>query len=264
MAEAEHAASTGGPVELARLSWPDARDAMRRSRVALLPIGATEQHGPHLPLGTDWYIARHIARETADQDSLLLLPGFSVGVSHEHRQFWGTLSVSQDQLRDQAMAVARALGDHGLRRIVFVNGHGSNCAPLDEAAQRLRPDGIYAFVFNWWQSIASTLAELFPAPTAHAGSVETSAMLVIDPDLVHKERFVEASDTVHWGTYVEGVRIGFDAAEFSKQGNVGDPSLADVEKGKRVLADARDSLSRFCAWLAERSDEELAPAPHVE
>jgi creatinine amidohydrolase len=254
----------GGAVELARLNWPDARDAIRRARAALLPVGATEQHGPHLPLGTDWYIARHIARETAEQDALLLLPGFPVGVSHEHRQFWGTLTVSQDQLRDQATAVARTLGDHGLRRIVFVNGHGSNCAPLEEAAQRLRSDGIHAFVFNWWQSIASTLTELFPEPWAHAGSVETSAMLVIDPNLVHEERLGEASDTVHWGTYVEGVQVEFDAAEFSEQGNVGDPSFADVEKGRRVLADARDSLSRFCAWLAERADEDLAPVPHKE
>jgi len=251
-------------MELAQLSWPDARDAVRQASVALLPVGAIEQHGLHLPLGTDWYIASHIAQETTEQAGLLLLPGFAVGVSHEHRQFWGTLTVSPDQLCDQAMAVARALGDHGLRRIVFVNGHASNCAPLEAAAQRLRYDGIYAFVFNWWQSIASTIAELFPEPTSHAGSLETSVMLVIDPDLVREERFDKASESTQWGTYVEGVQVGFDAADFSEQGNVGDPSLADVEKGMRVLMATRESLSRFCAWLSERSDEELASAPHKE
>jgi len=120
-------------MELARLSWPDARDAIREADVALLPVGAMEQHGPHLPLGTDWYIASHIAHETAEQDGLLVLPGFAVGVSHEHRQFWGTLTVSPGQLRDQAIAVARSLATHGLRRIVFVNGHASNCAPLEAA-----------------------------------------------------------------------------------------------------------------------------------
>jgi len=251
-------------MELARLSWPDARDAIRQAQVALLPIGSIEQHGPHLPLGTDWYIASRIARETAEQDGLLLLPGFAVGVSHEHRQFWGTLTISPGQLCDQAMAIARALGDHGLRRIVFVNGHASNCAPLEAAVQRLRCDGIYAFVFNWWQSIASTIAELFPEPTSHAGSLETSVMLVIDPDLVHEKRFDKASKSGEWGAYVEGVQVGFDAADFSDQGNVGDPSLADVEKGVRVLTATRESLSRFCAWLSERSDEDLASAPHKE
>jgi len=251
-------------MELARLSWPDARDAIRQASVALLPVGAIEQHGPHLPLGTDWYIASHIAQEMTEQDGLLLLPGFAVGVSHEHRQFWGTLTVSPRQLRDQAMVVARSLAAHGLRRIVFVNGHGSNCAPLDEAVRHLREDGIRAFVFNWWQSIANTLAQLFPDPTAHAGSIETSIMLVIDPDLVRKECFEKASESTEWGAYVEGVQVGFDAADFSDQGNVGDPGLADVEKGARALTAARESLSRFCGWLSERSDEDLASAPHKE
>ena len=99
-------------MELAGLSWPDARDAIRQAHVALLPVGAMEQHGPHLPLGTDWYIASHIAQEMADQDDLLVLPGFAVGVSHEHRQFWGTLTVSPDLLRDQAIAVAHSLATH--------------------------------------------------------------------------------------------------------------------------------------------------------
>ncbi len=249
-------------MELAQLNWPDARDAIRQARVALLPVGAMEQHGPHLPLGTDWYIASHIAGQVAEQDGHLLLPGIRVGVSREHRQFWGTLTVSPGQLCDQAMAVARALGDHGLRRIVFVNGHGSNCAPLDEAARHLRGDGIHAFVFNWWQSIDTTLAELFPDPTAHAGSIETSIMLVIHPDLVHEDRFEEAGSVSQWGTYVEGVLVGFDAADFTDAGNVGDPSLASVGKGRTALSAARDSLGRFCSWLAERPEEDFAPRPH--
>ena len=251
-------------MELARLSWPDARDAIRQARVALLPVGAMEQHGLHLPLGTDWYIASHIAQETAEQDGLLLLPGFPVGVSHEHRQFWGTLTVSPNQLRNQAIDVVRSLAAHDLQRIVFVNGHASNCGPLDEAARHLREDGIYAFVFNWWLSIVSTIAELFPEPTAHAGSLETSLMLVIDPDLVREERFDKASESTEWGRYVEGVQVGFDVADFSDQGNVGDPRLADFENGMRVLMAARESLSRFCVWLSEHSDEELASAPHKE
>jgi creatinine amidohydrolase len=249
-------------MELARLSWPDARDAIRQAHVALLPVGAMEQHGPHLPLGTDWYIASRIAEEVAKQEGRLVLPGIPVGVSREHRQFWGTLSVSPDALRDQAISQALSLGDHELRRLVFVNGHGSNCAPLDEAARHLRNDGIHAFVFNWWQSIATTLAELFPDPPLHAGSIETSLMLAIRPELVREDRFEEASSVSQWGTYVEGALVGFDAADFSDAGNVGDPSLASVGKGRTALSAACDSLERFCTWLAERPEEDLAPRPH--
>jgi creatinine amidohydrolase len=250
-------------MELARLGWPDAREAIRRVHVALLAVGAMEQHGPHLPLASDLYIASRIAEEVAERDGLLLLPAVPVGVSREHRQFWGTLSLSPDQLRDHAISIARSLGDHGLRRVVFVNGHGSNCAPLDAATRSLADAGVHAFVFNWWQSIAPTLAELFPDPTAHAGSIETSLMLAIRPELVRTDRFPATRNTGHWGSFVEGVQVGFDAAEFSEEGNVGEPGLADVEKGRTVLSAACDSLSRFCAWLAARTEDELAPRPHL-
>lgn len=253
----------GGVVELAEMTWCDARRAIQEADIALLPVGAIEQHGPHLPLGTDWYIARHIALATATLRDLLLLPGISVGVSVEHRQFWGTLSVSPDALRDQAVAIARAVAVHGLQRVVFVNGHGSNCAPLDEAAQALRGDGVHAFVFNWWQAVRATLATVFPEPTAHAGSIETSLMWVIDPSLVREDRFDEASATVEWGRFVEGVQVAFDALDFSTSGNVGDPSLADADKGKLVLDAVIDKLARFCDWLGSRKEEDLKQRPHL-
>ena len=250
-------------MKLAQLNWPDARDALRHVRVALLPVGSIEQHGPHLPLGTDWYIASHIATEAAETDDRLLLPGIQVGVSEAHGQFWGTLTVSPEALRDQAIALARSLASHGLKRIVFVNGHGGNCTPLEEAARSLREENVFGFVFNWWQSVNSTIAELFPNPTAHAGSIETSVMLAIHPELVRRDRFDEASSVDQWGTYVEGVFIGFDAADFTVQGNVGDPRLADEAKGKEVLSAVCESLSRFCGWLEQRTDEDLARRPHV-
>jgi len=249
-------------MELAQLSWPDAREALRRARVALLPVGAMEQHGPHLPLGTDWYIASHIARSVAESEDRLMLPGIQVGVSDEHSQFWGTLTASPAALRDQSTALACSLATHGLKRIVFVNGHGSNCGPLEDATRSLRTDGVFSFVFNWWQSIGTVLANLFPDPTAHAGSIETSMMLAIHPKLVRTDRFDEADSADQWGTYVEGVLVGFDAADFTEQGNVGDPRLSDAAKGREAISVACDSLERFCAWLAERSDKELARRPH--
>ncbi len=250
-------------VELARLSSIEAREAFQQARVGLVPVGSIEQHGPHLPLGTDWYIASHISGEAARSEERLLVPGLQVGVSREHRQFWGTLTVSPNALRDQAVCLARSLASHGLRRTVFVNGHGSNCGPLDDAARDLREEGIFAFVFNWWQSIASILRTLFPDPTAHAGSIETSLMLAIEPELVRIEQFAEAGSVAQWGTYVEGVLVGFDAADFTERGNVGDPKLADADKGRRVLSAACESLNRFCGWLASQNSEDLESRPHL-
>jgi len=250
-------------MELSTLTWPDARDAIRNASLALLPVGAIEQHGPHLPLSTDWLIASRVAADVARAGDRLLLPGIPIGVSAEHRQFWGTLTVEPDGLRDQATTIARSLASHGLRRLVFVNGHGANVAPLQEAASRLREDGIYAFAFHWWISIGPTLADLFPEPTAHAGSIETSLMLAIAPELVRRDRFAEADRATAWGATVERVLVGADALDFTKKGNVGDPSHATAEKGVAVLAAAHDSLGRFCDWLTERTDDDLAARPHL-
>lgn len=247
-------------MELARMTWEEAA-RLPADCVALLPVGAVEQHGPVLPLGTDAAIASHLARTAAERGNRVLLPTLAVGVSHEHRQFPGTLAVSSDQLRDLAISLGRALASHGVRRLVFVNGHGSNATPLAEAALRLREESAYAFVFNWWQSIPETLAALFPRGDAHGGAVETSAMLVVDPESVRTSRMVHAradrGARSPWGRFVEGVQVAFDAAEFSELGNVGDPSLADAEKGKRILSEAAECLNRFCAWFAAQPDDAL-------
>jgi creatinine amidohydrolase len=249
-------------MKLAELSWVEAQKAIRQRRVALLPVGSTEQHGPHLPLGTDWFIAENIALHASTKGGWLVLPGLPVGVSEAHCQFWGTLWLSPDLLRGYVGMVARSLGSHELRRIVFVNGHGGNCAALDEATRILRLEHIHAYVHNWWIAIGDVLRELFPDSTAHAGSMETSAMLAIDPGLVNQERFKDASRVNRWGKRVEGVEIGMDTIEFSEEGNVGDPSLADPEKGRALIEAAAEGLNRFCIWLAEQPDGALAPKSH--
>ncbi|MDD5646161.1 MAG: creatininase family protein [Candidatus Bipolaricaulis sp.] len=250
-------------MELVRMTWEDVAALVRSKPVALLPVGAVEQHGPVLPLGTDAAIAAHVARLAADRDDRLLLPTLTVGVSYEHRHFPGTLSLSPDQLRDLAVAMGRSLRAHGLRRVVFVNGHGSNAAPLADAALVLREESVHAFVFNWWQSVAETLAALFPKEDAHAGAVEASAMLVIDPASVQTRRMEDASADrgahAPWGNFVEGVQVAFDAAEFSDLGHVGDPSRADVEKGRAFLSEAAERLGRFCDWLTTQPED--APPP---
>jgi len=249
-------------MNLAELTWVDAKEVMQKAQVALLPVGSTENHGPHLPLGTDWFTAQRIAEETGKKGGWLVLPSVPVGVSEHHRQFWGTLWVSPDVLRDYVVAVTRALASHGLRRIVFVNGHGGNRSALIGAARLLREEGIYAYVQNWWATIADLLEKLFPEPAAHAGPAETSAILTIDPGLVRQDRYEETSDVDHWGKTVEGVDVGWDTIDFSEAGNVGDPSTGTAEKGAQLLEAASEGLNRFCTWLAEQPEEALSPKPH--
>ncbi|MEN3010188.1 MAG: creatininase family protein [Candidatus Bipolaricaulaceae bacterium] len=252
-------------MELSRMSWAQAREALGKAQVALLPVGSTEQHGPHLPLGTDWLTAQEIARRASARGGWLILPTVPVGVSEHHRQFWGTLWVPPEVLRDYVMGVARALASHGLRKLVFVNGHGGNTAALEEAARRLRQERIYAFVYVWWRAVAEVIAQVIEGSGSHAGELETAVMLAIAPELVRPEQYREAAErsAPEWGKRVEGVEVGFDTLDFSQSGCIGDPGRATVEKGERVLAAAAERLDAFCRWLAAQPEEALAPKPHL-
>jgi len=252
-------------MELSRMSWKEAREAMRQAKVALLPVGSTEQHGPHLPLGTDWMTAQEIARRAGKKGGWLVLPTIPVGVSEHHRHFWGTLWVPPEVLRDYVMSVARSLAFHGLRKMVFVNGHGGNTAALEEAARRLREEGIYAYVYVWWRAIAETIAQIVETSGSHAAEMETAVVLAIAPELVRPENYGEAvaKGAPEWGKKIEGIDVGFDTVDFTESGATGDPSRATVEKGEKILQVAAEKLDAFCRWLASQPEEALAPKPHL-
>ena len=248
------------------MSWADARAALAQAKVALLPVGSTEQHGPHLPLGTDWMTAQEIAHRAAQAGPWLVLPTVPVGVSEHHRQFWGTLWVSPETLKAYVSELARALASHGLNRVVFVNGHGGNTPALEEAARKLRQENIFAYVYVWWRSIPEVVAEvLSPGGGGHAGEMEASVVWAIAPDLARKERFAEAAAGAasEWGKKVHAVEIGYDTRDFSQSGAVGDPRPAAPEKGEKVLRAAAEKLHEFCAWLATQPEEALRSPPHL-
>lgn len=252
-------------MELSRMSWVEARRALGRGGVALLPVGSTEQHGPHLPLGTDHLTAAEVARRASAHGGWLVLPTVPVGVSEHHRQFWGTLWVEPQVLRDYVLSIARSLASHGLHRLVFVNGHGGNAAALDEAARILRREGIFAYVFSWWRAIPEVIAETIETGGSHAGEMETSTVLAFAPELVDEARYGEAAAGAapEWGKRLHGIEIGFDTRDFSASGATGDPSPATAAKGNRLLDAAAERLDAFCRWLAEQPDEVLRPPEHL-
>ena len=252
-------------MELSRMSWAKALDGLKNTTVALLPVGSTEQHGPHLPLGTDHLTAAEVARRAGERGGWLILPTVPVGVSEHHRQFWGTLWVEPEVLRDYMVGIARSLGSHGVRRMVFVNGHGGNTAALDEAARILRHEDLFGYVFSWWRAIPDLIAQEIETQGSHAGEMETSAVLAFAPGLVASECYSEAvaGAAPEWGKRLHGVEIGFDTLDFSQSGATGDPTRATADKGDRLLDAAAGRLDAFCHWLASEPEESLRPRPHV-
>lgn len=252
-------------MELIRQTWRDAREASPSLRVALLPIGSVENHGPHLPLGTDLMTAEHIAREAADIGQFLLLPVIPVGLSAEHRQFPGTLWIQRPTLVQYVEEVVRSLASHGPRRVVLVNGHGGNTDALEDVCRALREERIYAFVFQWWQAIRSVVQQVCVGSPDHAGDMETSVVLHIAPAEVRSERITEAEadGAPSWGRSKHGVSIGFDTIDFTRSGATGCPSASTSGKGKRLLETAISTLVSFGSWLSDQDEEALAPRPQI-
>lgn len=248
-------------MELARLAWPDVRDALRGRAVGLLPVGSVENHGPHLPLGTDLMTATHVARRAAESSGFLLCPAIPIGLSHEHRQFAGTLWVQRSTFDAYVRDVARSLCAHGLRCLVSVNGHSGNSEAPADVCRTLRRERCYAFVFSWWVAIGDVVRNVCEMAPDHAGDMETSAMLFVDGELVRMDRADEAEGAPTWGRRVEGVQTAFDTIDFTLSGTTGKPTAANSEERERLITEACARLLAFGRWLEGRSEEELAEKP---
>jgi len=252
-------------MRLADATWTDVRDA--DVDVAFVPVGSTEQHGPHAPLGTDTLDAVAVAEagaaayedEAADRDAsegrtgeAAVAPPIPVGVAEEHRAFDGTMWVSPDTFRAYVREAAESLPHHGIDRVVFVNGHGGNVGALAEVARRFSRDSAhdgYAVAFTWFEAVGEHAGDM-----GHAGPLETALLRATNPDLVREDRTEEAREgaAARWGEWVSGVNLAHDSDEFTGNGVVGDPSAGDAARGEELLDLASDALAELAAAVVER------------
>jgi len=250
-------------------AWPDLGEYFESESLALIPLGSTEQHGPHLPEGTDHLIAEAFAREAAERTGYLCTPTVNVGVSGHHRQFHGTMWVDPPAFRAYVESLTRNLTYHGIDRVIYVNAHGGNVQHLREVGARLRAEEVaYAIEWMWDESIPDLVNEVFDQNGPHGGPKETALIQHLHPDLVHEDRLVEARDggiasVAEADTRKFGSRTFFDAADNTTNGVLGDQTDATAEKGERLFEAAVDQLVRLADWLAEQEFDDLMPEDHV-
>ena len=231
-------------------SWTDV--ASVETDLAVLPVGATEQHGPHAPLGTDTLTASAVAEAGVSRfdGEVVVAPAVPLGVSEEHRHFPGTMWLTPETFRAVVRDAVRSLSSHGFDRVVVVNGHGGNVAPLREVTARLtRDDEAYVVPFTWFDAVGEHTSEM-----GHGGPLETAMLRAIDPDLVYDDRLDAASADAAdgWGEWVSHVNLAYDVAEFSDNGVVGDPADGDAERGRVLLEMAGSALARLLTAVDER------------
>ncbi len=264
------------PIERFRynhLTWEEMNDAIEAQKICVLPTGSTEQHGPHLPLDTDLFLAEAVCSELGRraEDDVLILPGIPFGLNMHHIDFPGTIHIEPEVYIAFCLNVTKSLAYHGFRRILLLNGHGSN-SPMNELVARktilqtpslCASVGFHAFAVSAFDAVKESDVH------AHADEFETSLYLYLAEDRVRFDRAVADGDVV--GTYMTSdstnkypVRFNDIWGRWTKVGVHGDPRSATKEKGKVIFEAAVTGLVQFVKefrqWpIDKRSDQHRLP-----
>jgi creatinine amidohydrolase len=229
-----------GATDWSGLTAQEVGAAAQTGCVAVLPVGATEQHGPHLATGTDAILAEHGARAACARTGDIVLPTLAVGCSLGHTEAWpGTLSLTPATMLQVVLEIGRWVHASGFRKLLMLNAHATNGPPCQGALLQLRyefPDLRMRFVsmFDLTAAIAARYRE--DADDFHANEAETSLMLHLHPEGVRADRAVDEIDRT------EGRVWQYAMPAVSRSGVVGTPTGADARRGRELFASVVDAL----------------------
>jgi creatinine amidohydrolase len=245
------------------MSWDEVQEDLKQTRVALIPVGSNEQHGYHMPLGSDTFCADAVARRTAAKENAVVVPAIPYGISHSHMSFPGTITLSCKTLFRVVTDVCECLYRHGVDRFILVNGHGHNSPTLQTVMDEFkRNHKAYFFLIQWWIAGYRLTPGLWTSkpeelPDGHAAEVEAAGMLAINSALVKMGKaekvllgtLGESKIKFHKSTMaaLKGYPVDLTTVEdfenLSKSGVVGSPLGASKEKGEIVLDKVTDFLA---------------------
>ena len=254
------------PLLYERLTWPEVREVAEQDLVCLIPVATLEDHGPHLPIDTDLRITAEICRRAAEAapDEVLLLPPIPHGYSPHHMDFPGPITIAWDTFTRYCTDVGTSLARHGFRRMLFLNGHGSNQNLVEMAARLVgleHPDVFAAAAFHTSGPASARLIEEVRESDrggmAHACELETSMYLAIDPDAVDMDKAVDErgfpAGLHSWMDWSDGpLKLMPWWSSFSRTGIQGDATKGTAEKGEALLDAAVSECVAFVRELLEK------------
>ncbi len=258
-----------------KLTWPEINDAVEMGQVCVIPCGAVEQHGAHLPLDVDLVCPTGIARGAGERisESMLVLPTVCYGYTGHVMDFPGTINNDVDHFMQHVLDITKSLAYHGFKKIVLLNGHGSNMPILDLVARRTNLETDAECVLCGWWNLLTVDKEFlprwrqsqFPGGCAHAGELETSLYLYLDGDHVRKDKiksdvisFNEEDNPFNWvDLFAQGpATVVSWTSSYSETGVLGDAELASAEKGCEAYDEAVKQLTRFVTWFKNRPKDQ--------
>ncbi|MBI9043521.1 MAG: creatininase family protein [Anaerolineaceae bacterium] len=251
---------------LENLTWPQVKDAFMNTTVVVIPTGSTEQHGQHLPVGTDWKVAQELARRLGEQANVIVTPVLPFGYAKYHTGFPGTMSLKEETLKQVLIDICEDLLKYGATHILFVNGHGGNENSLRQCGEWLREKCVPITIASWWTMAHVANPEWHMI--GHADHIETAAVLALDESLVdmsmaenHKNKdfgpglaldnllVVRYKDaTMHVNGVMADITETGDMLEFGESGATNydiDPKSATKEMGDAILNSLAEYLTEY-------------------
>lgn len=219
-------------VEIGKMTWHEVEESIKNEKGVIVPIGALEEHGPHLPLITDTILAREVTKLAAEKTEFLVMPPLFLGVCRTTRTFPGTVSIRFATLKKLIEDILEELASQGFKKIVLFSWHAgrSHATALREAAfetkLRNKELDLYLIVSSELWSEARDFLKTKPF---HAGELETSLMLVVQPELVRMDRAMREYPAI------PPYRIKTTGKPWMQSGVMGDATVASAKKGKKLL-----------------------------
>src|SRR5215468_7331988 len=231
------------------LTQPEIAAQLKANTLVIMPAGSVEQHGPHLPTGTDTYAANVIGHAVAERMDGLVLPATPFGVTPMHMPFEGTITLTPDTYMRVVTETCVSTAQHGAKYLLILNWHEGNIPALAIAAEDLhRTHGMTVLTVQACY-VAEELYGHSCNGLTHGGEIEALAVLAHRPDLVHLDRIEDSSDHAH-GHKMDKLRrtrayqpVLTDVRSIAPTGWYGSPQHATIEKGKRMVAEVADSIA---------------------
>jgi creatinine amidohydrolase len=245
---------------LTELTQPEIAAQLKRNPLVILPAGSVEQHGPHLPAGTDTLAADIIAHAVAERMDGLVLPATPLGVTPMHMPFEGTITLTPDTYMRLVIETCAATARHGARYLLILNWHEGNIPSLAIAAEALHREHGLAVLTAQACYVAEELYGASCNGLTHGGEIEALAVLAARPDLVHLDRIDHSSDRAH-GHRMDRLRrtrayqpVLTDIRSIAPTGWFGSPQQATADKGRRMIADIADAIAKSATEIFSELD----------
>ncbi|MDQ6722959.1 MAG: creatininase family protein [Thermoproteota archaeon] len=245
---------------LEEMNATQVKDKITEKTVAILVLGACENHGNHMSFGSDFIFPMKLIKIILDEisnnkNNLILLPAVPYGVSSHHNNFQMTMSLEPSTMISIIENIFCSLVKNGVRKILVINGHDGNIAPIEIASRKVKnetKDLVIACLESWWVLVGQKNKGLFEvwSGLGHGGEAETSAMLAVRPDLVNTNY---ASEQVIPNLPEEEIRLYWKFNELTNTGSTGAPKKASVEKGQKIIEILKGIIISFISNM-EKND----------